>query len=293
MTITLERPVSAITQDTRPLDAPHFDHPSSLLPKSILFPTDGSALSLKFLPQVREAAEKLQATVTVLNLSHGSPEGVKPVMDSLREVLTPEKVRLANGSGLIGDAGSIISAMAVNNPGLIMLPAKSRGIFPRWSTSLQHHVARESDCPLWFDLDPSPKWEGIKRIVVALALSHRDRFLLRRAAQLAKLWDVPLHILHAIPRPGISSLHLAAVRGLPPTYSHNLAAQRIASLQQEVGTNADVRIVVGGVARTVATCRDCQDGSLLVIGSQRASTNNLGPVTSAVLQAAPGPALIL
>lgn len=289
--VTLTNPTA---QQPRPLELLPGDQP--LWPRRILFPVDLSQASASFVPHVMAIARTFGSSVTLLNLNttHKGREAASGIAMEFLDDDAIGNVEVANGNGDDDAAVAIVGTAAGQQSDLIMLPSKRRGFLSRlWTSSLAEKVVRGTKCPVWVDRNPRQEWNGVQGIVCAVSLSSQDRKLLSTGAFLAGVWGTSLSIIHAIPNADISALQLAAAQALPPTYSPALAAERIDRLQEQAGTEAEVRIIQGDVAKGIGRCRTCQSASLLLVGANRTSYASLGPTTRSVLESAPCPVLAL
>ncbi len=119
-------------------------------------------------------------------------------------------------------------------------------------------VLHDSECPVWTgaDLEESPAREfAIRSVLCAIDLGPHSPRTLQWGAQMAAEFGARLTLVHITSG---SETH-----GQPPGGS---ATERIAKLQQESGTKAEVLIDSGDVHKMLSRIAKQVEGDLLVIG---------------------------
>ena len=224
--------------------------------------------------------------VTPLSYSAGMPEGnyvPANLNDLLKELLRlaqkkldqdlgPELDGLAVKRVLIeGDpASTIVRTAHDEKANLIVMPTHGYGTFRRFLLgSVTAKVLHDSECPIWTGahLEEEPTREfAIRNILCAIDLSKHSQYTVQSAAQLAAQFDARLTLAHIA-----AEVDVYGPDGFDfgPAWKERLvssATQRIAKLQQEMGTKAEVFIESGDVPKLLNQAAKQTHGDVLVIG---------------------------
>jgi nucleotide-binding universal stress UspA family protein len=174
---------------------------------------------------------------------------------------------------VVGDPSTaIIQAAASWNPDLVMMPTHGVGFFRRHLIgSVAAKALHDLTCPVWTSIhaEDAPALEAIhcRRVLCAVDLTERSRFVLAYAAWLAGEYQAALGIVHAI----------TPIESLPEALAvtDQLQAQLLArsrhelrALQTLAGTHAQAFIHPGRPSNVIAAAVKEFNADLLVIGRQ-------------------------
>jgi nucleotide-binding universal stress UspA family protein len=170
---------------------------------------------------------------------------------------------------LDGDPAAKVVEYAHNqDANLIVMPTHGYGTFRRFILgSVTAKVLHDADCPVWTGVHleaQSAADIGFHHVVAALDLGPQSERTLMWASRFAAETGAKLTIVHASP-----NLEGRAGEYFDPDWQKevekNVGAE-IASLQERLGTNADVRLGQGDAAAAVCDMLSELRGDLLVIG---------------------------
>ena len=151
---------------------------------------------------------------------------------------------------------------------LIMLPTHGYGTFRRLILgSVTANVLHEALCPVWtgVHMEQVPRLEDIalSKIVCAIDLGTQSCPTLRWAQEFASEFGADLQIVHAIPE---TSTRTPPLRTMLEERLLSQAEEKIRDVQQCVGTDAKVSVLVGDVPASVCGFASQEKADLLVIG---------------------------
>ncbi len=197
---------------------------------------------------------------------------VQRAQDELDQALQPELDGIAVTRVLLrGDpAREIVDTARDRNVDLIVMPTHGHGAFYRLLLgSVTAKVLHETQCPVWTGahLEEAPAREfAIRRVLCSVGASHHSHHTLSMAAETAAAVDATLTIVHVT----------AGVETYGPGGSHvdpdwktaivGFAAAAIATLQQDLGTKADVIIESGNVPALLNEVAARTKADVLVVG---------------------------
>jgi len=224
--------------------------------------------------------------VTPLSYSAGMLEGgyvptsrndlldelIRQAQKHLDQALTPEleglpvKRLLKRGDPAL----EIVKTAHDEKADLIVMPTHGYGAFRRFLIgSVTAKVLHDSECPVWTGAHMEEPVKGefaLRNILCAIDLSEHSRNTVSRAAELAAEFKAQLTIAHVT-----ADLEVYSAPGphILSSWQRELAssaARDIASLQEELGTKADIVVQSGDVPREVAAAAGQKRADLLIIG---------------------------
>jgi nucleotide-binding universal stress UspA family protein len=194
----------------------------------------------------------------------------------LDRCLQPELAGLPVKRVLVpGDpAREIVQAARSENADLIMMPTHGRKGFRRFILgSVTAKVLHDSSAPVWtaahLEEAPSPDF-AVRKIACGIDLSQHSRSLASWAVQMATAFQAQLTFVHITA--GLDAY------GPAPEWKAtlaDLAARQMAELQSAIGSQAQVVIRSGDVARLLNQVALQEGADLLVVG-RRPSPGHLG-----------------
>jgi nucleotide-binding universal stress UspA family protein len=258
----------------------------------ILLPVDFQDTSKRVVHQATVLARHFNSeivmlhVVTPLSYSAGMLEGrhvPANLADLLKELLRLAQRNLdealkAELNGLTvkrmlieGDpARTIVRTARDEKVDLIAMPTHGYGAFRRFLLgSVTSKVLHDSECPIWTGahLEEAPAREfAIRNIVCAIDLSAHSPKTVRWAAQLAAEFGARLTLAHITAG---GDVYGPDGFDFGPAWREGLirsAAEQIAKLQQEVGTNAEVFIQSGDVPKMLDQAAKQHEAEVLIIG---------------------------
>jgi nucleotide-binding universal stress UspA family protein len=172
---------------------------------------------------------------------------------------------------LRGDpARDIVETARDRNAGLIVMSTDGIGPFYRFLLgSVTAKVLHETECPVWTGahLEEAPVGEfSIRRVLCAVELSPHNRHTVSRAAEMAASVDATLTLVHIT-----SSVEMYGPGGYYVDAEWKktivgIAAEEIAKLQRDVGTNFEVIIDSGSTPELLNRAAEQTKADILVIG---------------------------
>jgi nucleotide-binding universal stress UspA family protein len=167
-------------------------------------------------------------------------------------------------------AREILRAAHDERADLILMSARHHGALYRFLLgSVAAKVLHDSDLPVWTDARvpaESPREFAIRNVLCAIDLSAHSPDTVSRAAQLAARFDARLTLTHVTA--GVETYGPGGAYVIPEWKEAlvSAAANEIAKLQQEVGTNADVIIESGHLHTSLNLAAERSKADVLVIG---------------------------
>ena len=153
---------------------------------------------------------------------------------------------------------------------LIVMSTHGHGMFYRFLLgSVAAKVLHDSDCPVWTDahLEEAPVREfAIRNVLCAVDLNYHSRNTVSRAAEMAAAVDATLTLVHVTAG---AEIYGPGGSHVDPVWKETIvgfAAKEIASIQQDVGTKANVIIDSGNVPELLNRAAEETKADLLVIG---------------------------
>jgi nucleotide-binding universal stress UspA family protein len=198
---------------------------------------------------------------------------VQRAQQDLDEAVLPELDGIPVTRVLLrGDpAQEIVKTARDRNVDLMMMSTLGEGVFYKFLLgSVTAKVLHESPCPVWtgVHLEEAPAHEfSIRNVLCSVDLrSRRSNNTASFAAELAAATDAKLTLVHIT-----DSVETFGPGGfsVDPEWKEKIvgfAAQEIAALQQEVGTNAEVIIESGNVPELLNRAAEQTSADVLVIG---------------------------
>jgi nucleotide-binding universal stress UspA family protein len=214
--------------------------------------------------------------------------GYSSVADFLPETVEERRVRLdafpageAAGNFIQrvvvqGDAArEIIACANTRHADLIVMATHGHGPFRRLLLgSVTAKVLHDARCPVWTGphLEQAPAHELIRfrKVLCAIDLGPQTSDVLAWAATFAQAFGARLSLLHVLP---MSLVRMEGVYFDPEWRRHEVdyTAHRIAAIQEEKRTRAEVLIETGDTPTTVADFAKEWNADLLIIGRGRRS----------------------
>ena len=197
---------------------------------------------------------------------------VQRAQEDLDQALEPELDGIAVTRVLLrGDPAHEIVKMARDrNVDLIMMSTHGYGAFYRFLLgSVTAKVLHEIQCPVWTGahLEEEPAREfSIRRVLCSVELNGHSRHTVSLAAQMATAVNATLTLVHIT---GSVEIYGPGGSHVDPGWKEKLvgfAAEEIAKLQQDAGTQAEVIIDSGNVTELLNRAAEQTDADVLVIG---------------------------
>jgi nucleotide-binding universal stress UspA family protein len=218
------------------------------------------------------SAGMLEGSYVPANLNDLLKELLRIAQKNLDQSLGPELDGLAVKRVLIeGDpASTIVRTARDEKANLIVMPTHGYSTFRRFLLgSVTAKVLHDSECPIWTGahLEEEPKREfAIRNILCAIDLSAHSQSTVQWAAQLAAQFGASLTLAHIT-----AEVDVYGPDGFDfgPAWKEKLinsATQRVAKLQQEMGTKAKVFVESGDVPKLLNQAAKQTDADVLVIG---------------------------
>lgn len=186
-------------------------------------------------------------------------------------------------------AREILSVAQQEAVGLILMPAHSYGAYQRLLVgSVTAKVIHHSRCPVWACAQPQDangKPFEIHNVFCAVDLSDHSLRTIERAKDVAAEFGARLTIAHATP--GVEIYGPGGSHVIPELRDELVAGakERIACLQQDAGTNADVFIGCGDPSKVIRQGAQEKNANLIVVGMRyhngRLGTNAYGIIREA------------
>ena len=254
--------------------------------KKILFPVDFSERCRSAAPFVKAMAERGGSQLTVLHVidlpvSVYSTIGYETMLDlpamrrAAREQLEAFAAAELAGAPLRtcveeGRAAVQIAQFArTHGTELIMMPTHGYGPFRRALLgSVTAKVLHDAVCPVWTaaHVETSAGLRGPEygSVLCAVDLEAKNIPLIRDAARLAKEFDAKLRLVHAIPQ--AESLPESHFDVEFRRFLFENARRELARMQTEAGTELEICIEGGSVAKVVRAAAEHHEADLVVIG---------------------------
>ena len=283
--------------------------------RSILFPVDFSPRSIALVPHVEAAARRFGAGVTILHLvepvvlPYGPVETMafpglqwssmkakaEEMMDAFAETAFGDlRVRRVVETG---DPALCIASLAHDwGIGLIMMATRGRGAFrAALLGSTAAKVLHDAGCPVWTATHPEEVPEGPephiewRNIVCAVGLTPGP-CLLRTCEDLHNTIGAAIHLVHVTP--GEEAFPQRLMDAEFEESLRQAAGDSIRKFQCAAGTNFEVGIESGDVAREIARYAHAVNADLILAGrgSERAR-GGLHGRTYGIIREAPCPVL--
>jgi nucleotide-binding universal stress UspA family protein len=251
--------------------------------KKILFPVDFSDSSVGAARHVEALAGQFEAEIMLLHAvgmgEHTLAEERMPAEKAQLDAFLASELKYftTHRVCVIADdpARAIAEAAQSWGPDLVMMPTHGFGFFRRHllgsvTTKTLHDVA----CPVWTDIHAefTPPLEEIhcRRILCSVDLGECSRSILEWAAWLAGEYQATLGIVHATAVADVLDAGWQ-LRDELARYILEQAKTRIAALQMEAGTSAEVFIDAGKPSAVVPLVAGQFNADLLVIGRHRSA----------------------
>jgi len=224
-------------------------------------------------------------------------ELLRQAEQELERALKPELEGLAVKRVLKkGDpAEEIVRSAREEKAGLIVMPTHGLGAFRRFLLgSVTAKVLHDSECPVWTGahLEDAPERDfSVGNILCAFELSPLSATTASRAAGIAGQFHAGLQFVYVIaglPAVGIDGEAFPEFREAMAVS----AAQHMAKLQQEIGTQAEVLIESGEPAKALILAAKKTKADLLIVG-RKAPGAHLGGTGYGIIRESHIPVLSL
>ncbi len=254
--------------------------------KTILFPVNFSHSCIAMTPYVKKAAALWGAGVSLIHVfdpaSHSGFElyvrASKGIAEEHREVARDAlnsflraEFPLAEHPRIVvaGDAATKIAEVARSGFDVIMMPTHA-GTFRRMLLgSTTAKVLNDADCPVVTSRHVeiiAPRPLAHREWLCATGLEEDSERVLRYAHEVAKQAQANLIIIHALQTADSNLPIQMDLDEQIQSEERQQVGQRIADLQQRVGSEAPVRIVVGPIKGALLEAIRQFDADLLMIG---------------------------
>jgi nucleotide-binding universal stress UspA family protein len=258
--------------------------------KHVLFPFDYSDRCRHAAESVKHLVQTTGAQLTLLNVitdpSMHYPASTmfvvpqserEEILASSRRFLREYAAKAFDGRAVkcvceMGDpATEIIRFAGESQVDLIMMPTAGCGHFRRLILgSVTAKVLDEATCPVWTDAHRSEN-EGLpaslkQSIVCAVDEKDESVSIMHWASELADLYSVELHLIHAIPELDPS------LKMLRPEWVHEFkesAKSKIAHRRAEAGINVGICVQEGPVSLVIRQAALAYKAKLVVMGRGR------------------------
>jgi nucleotide-binding universal stress UspA family protein len=256
--------------------------------QKILLPVDFPNASLRVVHQAATLAHHFHSEIVILHVvteqSHAAGvskdgpaidgrdmlaeivrEAEKKQDPSLGQKLAGLAIRGVLGKG--DPAGAIVQASQVEKVDLIMMPSHGSTFNQFLLGSVTAKVLQGTECPVWTgahkEESPAPEF-AIRSVLCAVDFGPRSHKTVSWAAQIAAEFGAHLTLAHVT-----ASVELWGPGGsyVDRKWKEELvsdASQRIAKLQQDMGTKADVLIGSGDVPKVLSQAAQQTKADLLV-----------------------------
>lgn len=279
----------------------------------ILFPVDYSEHSIGMARYAIPLAEHFKSEVTLLHVLEPHYEVEQGTEDHrpLRELLAARREHAQQRVQAIlcaelhcvpvrrivleGDiAETIIECARAEKCRLILMSSKGRGPFRRLLLgSITAKVLHDAACPILTGIHsidaPTEDAINFRRILCAVDLNPQTANTLAWASQFAGEFKAKLSVVHVLPRlysPGEGYFS----RGWRMRVEDR-AKREVEKLQRKVGSEGEVKLVGGDVAKSACALAKRLQADLLVVGRGKVSGANgrLPATTYAIIRQAPCP----
>lgn len=286
--------------------------------RHILFPVDFSERSRVVRPFVTSFARRFDARITLLH-TLGVPRGFyggvdasypiavdweamkEDTLDQLKRFLEvdesfPQEVRAIV---VVGEAAAeIVDFTMINGVDLIMMPTHGYGPFRSMLLgSVTAKVLHDCDCPVWTaaHTDAPALGEHAKcdNVMCAVDTTHDAVWLIRQAAELSCALGSRLRLVHAVPPTDYTPT--TRFEDVFRADLMRIARESIMKIQHETGTNFDVCMEMGPVAKVVRAASLHHEADLVIIGHGKihGTLGRLRTNAYAIIREAPCPVLSL
>ena len=167
-------------------------------------------------------------------------------------------------------AHEIVKTAHDRNVDLIVMSTRGEGVFYRFLLgSVTAKVLHEIQCPVWTGthLEDTPARElSIRRVLCSVELNGHSRHTVSLAAEMAAAVDATLTLIHIT---GSVEIYGPGGFHVDPPWKDKIvgfAAEEIAKLQREVGTQAEVIVDSGNVPDLLNRAAEQTKADVLVIG---------------------------
>jgi nucleotide-binding universal stress UspA family protein len=281
----------------------------------ILFPVDFSEPCHAIYPFVKTMAGRFGAKVSLLHAVHvppgvyGSFAVTYPVVIDINTLQRDAERQLAAFAGSpdeeistvcpVGEpARAILEYVQNHGADLIMMPTHGYGPFRSLLLgSLTAKVLHDVEIPVWtaaHTSDPQlPAHVKCRNIVVAVDLNKEAVCVVKRAVDLAALFNADLHLVHAVPA---AAPHAEAY--MDSDYRQFVlesARVEVAKVQQRAGSDLRVTVEPDAVSKLVHKVATRHEADLVIIGRGKlhAAFGRLRTHAYAIIRDSPCPVLSL
>jgi nucleotide-binding universal stress UspA family protein len=260
--------------------------------KGILLPVDFPDASLSVIHQAATIARRFHSEILMLHVATPrkfSSETVAKARDLsggklLKEILREAAKRSDYSLGAALEGITIRCVLGEGDPAqailqiakrekvdLIMMASQGETFYRFLLSSVYLKVSKGSECPIWTGAhveETEAREFALRKIMCAVDLGPRSPEIVKWAEQLAVAFGTQLLLAHVTPGvefwgPGGSYVNQEWKEALVSD-----AARRMAELQKEMGTNAEVFIGSGDVPKVLKAAAEQANVDLLVTGCQ-------------------------
>jgi len=280
---------------------------------NILFPVDFSPSCIAMAPYVKRAATMLRAKVALIHVfDPASYNGFELYLRRASEIAEDHQSvgrdRLdsflqdefpASDSARIlvaGDAATQIAQVAKSGFDLIIMPTHAGTFRQMLLGSTTAKVLNDADCPVFTSRHAqtiAPRPLEHREWLCTVDLGEDSERVLGYAHQAAAEAQSNLHLIHAIPS---TDPHLPIQLDLEEevrSEQRQQARQRVRELQQRVGSQAQVQIVVGPIKEALLEAARRFDADALIVGRspQSGADGRMRDLSYAMVRDSPFPVL--
>jgi nucleotide-binding universal stress UspA family protein len=254
----------------------------------ILFPVDFSDECAGIVPFVESWAAHFDARVTLLNVlempaayysdssAFVSAVDIESLLETRKcrlESFAPGSFRNPNDQRIVAQglaASTIVDLAGREGVDLIMMPTRGYGPFRRFLLgSVTAKLLHDCPCPVWTGIhaeQPSTARSPAhcRRILCAVDLGPESATVIKWAKDLADSFGATLQLVHAVTGWPESARRSNGDRFR--AFIFDFAREQIGKLQHQAGTNAELVLHGGEVARAVSRAGADWNADLLVIG---------------------------
>ena len=281
--------------------------------KNILFPVNFSSSCIAMTPYVKKAAVLFGARVSLIHVfDPGSHSGFELYVRRSVEIAEEHQEIARNRLNsflqaefpvsehprilVAGDAAAQIAEVARNGFDLIIMPTHT-GTFRRMLLgSTTAKVLNDADCPVLTSTHAetiAPRPLAHREWLCAIGLEEDSERVLRSAHRIAQQAQANLIIIHALQTADSNLPVQMDLAEQIQSREREQARQRITDLQQRIGSEVPVQIVVGPTKQALLEAARQFDGDLLIIGRspESGTYGRIRDLTYTVVRDAPFPVL--
>ena len=231
----------------------------------ILVPLELSELSIAAAAYAVHLAAEFGSELVFLHaIQNGWPpsQAQREIRDRIRATTDGHRFLFREGPPV----SVILNTAAAEHPSLILIATRRKPALARFlDGSITAQVLRGARCPVWVGLDHLVPFPGtpIRNVLCAVSLGPRTCPVLRWSLNLARTLRASLSVIHAS---NALESHTGPYEREWRYRLKQMAGKEIASLQAELGTNAEVWLEPGNALTAIPPLAGHLGADLVVIG---------------------------